>query len=146
MVPTNCPDLGVADVRWLTRQALVQDAPRRVHVGAAVHGLGADLLRGHVVDGPDELPRPRCRGRTVAHPSGTRTGRTPPSTRRCGRPRPRSGSAPGPRSRWSRRTAPTSVSRTYGGSPVRHSYRTHPAEYTSVRPSTASERICSGAT
>ena len=40
----------------------------------------------------------------------------------------------------------TSVSRTNGGSPVRHSYRTHPNEYTSVRPSTGSDLICSGAT
>ena len=39
----------------------------------------------------------------------------------------------------------TSFSRENGGRPVRHSKRTHPSEYRSVRPSIGSPRICSGA-
>jgi hypothetical protein len=38
-----------------------------------------------------------------------------------------------------------SVSRRYGGAPDRHSYSRQPSAQTSVRPSTGSPRICSGA-
>ena len=48
-------DLGVARERNLTGEASVEHAPQRVDVGAAVQFLATDLLRGYVVDGPDEL-------------------------------------------------------------------------------------------
>jgi hypothetical protein len=51
----------------------------------------------------------------------------------------------GDSSRCAYRTV-TSWSRANGGSPVRHSNSRHPSEYTSVRPSTGSPRICSGDT
>ena len=55
-------DLGIARERHLAGQAPVQHAPQGVDVGAAVHVLAADLLGGHVVDGPDELSGARDAG------------------------------------------------------------------------------------
>ena len=49
-------DVRVAPERRIAAQTFEQQAAERVDVGSTVDLLARDLLRGNVVDGPDELP------------------------------------------------------------------------------------------
>ncbi len=53
-----------------SREELEENGSEREDVGPAVHGFSSDLLRRHVVDGPDDEPRGG-----LLHPGGDRVSR-----------------------------------------------------------------------
>ena len=50
-------DVGIGVEGHASRETLEQHAAERIDIGPPVDRLTGDLLRGHVVDGADELPR-----------------------------------------------------------------------------------------